>query len=133
MTLNLTSPWLSSFSHRSPYVSVPEISVFKTLTFFVSPVSKSIRTKSSENDVARPSASKLLDDELLTRLSGARDADEALEMIAERSERSGGVVDIADCCSVISAALDQNNVNLALSVFYSMRSSFDQGTVCIRN
>lgn len=133
MTLNLTSPWLSRFSCRSPHVSVPEVPVFKTLAFFVSPTSKSFRTKSSENDVARASASNLLDDELLSRVSGARDADEALEMIAERSESSGGVVDTADCCSIISAALDQNNVDLAMSVFYSMRSTFDQGTVYIRN
>lgn len=133
MTLNLTSPWLSRFSRPSPHVSVPEISTFKTLTFFVSPTSKSFTTKASENDVARASASKLLDDELLSRVSRARDADEALEMIAERWERSGGVVDTADCCSIISAALDRNNADLALSVFYSMRSSFDQGTVCIRN
>lgn len=126
MTLNLTSPWLSRFSRPSPHVSVPEISTFRTLTFFVSPTSKSFRTKASENDVARASASKLLDDELLSRVSRARDADEALEMIAERWERSGGVVDTADCCSIISAALDRNNADLALSVFYSMRSSFDQ-------
>ncbi|XP_034673425.1 uncharacterized protein LOC117904770 isoform X2 [Vitis riparia] len=126
MTLNLTSPWLSRFSRPSPHVSAPEISTFKTLTFFVSPTSKSFRTKASENDVARASASKLLDDELLSRVSRARDADEALEMIAERWERSGGVVDTADCCSIISAALDRNNADLALSVFYSMRSSFDQ-------
>lgn len=129
MTLNLTAPWLSRFSITSPQVSAPEISAFKSLTIFVSPVSKTFRTKASENDVAHDSAAKLLDDELLRRVSGARDADQALEMIAEKWERNGGVVDAADCCSIISAALDRNNADLALSIFYSMRSSFDQGTV----
>ncbi|KAK8323980.1 hypothetical protein V6Z12_A12G269600 [Gossypium hirsutum] len=40
---------------------------------------------------------------------------------------SGGVVSISDCRLIINAALDRSNADLALSVFYAMRSSFDTG------
>ncbi|GKV40026.1 hypothetical protein SLEP1_g47708 [Rubroshorea leprosula] len=54
-------------------------------------------------------------------------AAEALELIALTlsKERNGGVVEGHDCRSIIKAALDRNNADLALSVFYAMRSSFD--------
>lgn len=77
------------------------------------------------------SVSGLLDDkdEVIKRVSAAKDSNEALEVIAEMTQRSGGVVSTSDCCSIISAALDCNNADLALSIFSAMRSTFfDQGT-----
>lgn len=85
----------------------------------------------SENDAVAETSSfepSLLGEDLLSRVSSARDASEALELIAEKAGRSGGVVSGADCCSIISAAFDRSNVDLALSVFYAMRSSFGLGT-----
>lgn len=67
----------------------------------------------------------LLDPQLLLRVAAtAKDADEALQMIADHSATNGGVVSASDSCSIISAALDRNNPQLALSVFYAMRSTF---------
>ncbi|BBH07961.1 Pentatricopeptide repeat superfamily protein [Prunus dulcis] len=57
----------------------------------------------------------------------AKDAQEALQMIAEITGRNGGFVSASDCCAIVSAALKRNNPDLALSVFYEMRASFDQG------
>lgn len=70
-------------------------------------------------------ASRLLDDELLCRVSTAADANEVLNMIAESTLRSGGTVSSSDCSLILSAALDRSNADLALSVFQAMRSSFD--------
>lgn len=82
----------------------------------------------SANGIAEDSVSELLDEELLSKVSGAKDAQEALKMIDELPERKiGGVVSVSDCCTIISAALKKNNPELALSVFYEMRASFDQG------
>lgn len=67
------------------------------------------------------------DEELLSRVSAAKDANEALEIIADISNTGSGVVGISDCCRIITAALERNNAELALSVFYAMRSSLDQG------
>ncbi|PKA49784.1 hypothetical protein AXF42_Ash004326 [Apostasia shenzhenica] len=67
-------------------------------------------------------ASCLLDGNLLRRILGAKDADQALEMIAEaKADTGGGVVENDDCRLVIAAALDRRNVDLALSVFHAMR------------
>ncbi|KAK9274787.1 hypothetical protein L1049_022039 [Liquidambar formosana] len=145
MTLNLGSPWFSCLSHPSPHLSkLPETPPHGTFLFlifgskntsfstFSTPLySKHFKIKSSisesENGVTDNSVSELLGDELLSRVSAAKDANEALEVVAEMSERNGGVVSTSDCCSIISAALERNNADLALSVFYAMRSSFDQG------
>lgn len=72
--------------------------------------------------------SQLLDGELLAKVSGAKDATEALEIIADKSGTSGGVVEVNDCRLIVSAALERNNAELALSVFYAMRASFDNCT-----
>ena len=72
-----------------------------------------------------------LDPELLGVVSRAKDADEALQVIDEMSDRSSGTVSASDCCAIISAALDRNNPDLALSLFYAMRASFDQGRYSI--
>ncbi|KAF8033375.1 hypothetical protein BT93_D2090 [Corymbia citriodora subsp. variegata] len=89
----------------------------------------------SENDVAggeessssSSSSSAILSDKVIGEVSGAGDADEALRIIAEKADRSSGVVGVSDCCSIMNAALERGNAELALSVFYAMRSTFDQG------
>lgn len=82
----------------------------------------------SDHEISENHVSELLEDhELLSRVAAAKDACEALQIIAANSTRDGGLVCITDCCSILSAALNQNNVELALSVFFAMRSSFDQG------
>ncbi|KAG5563465.1 hypothetical protein RHGRI_006031 [Rhododendron griersonianum] len=148
MSLNLISPWLS---RPSPHLSKSSSSKFTTLFFLLlnsnstllqrrtigrsGCQSKAIRASSlseseSENDAVEETSSfepSLLGEDLLGRVSLARDASEALELIAEKAGRSGGFVSGADCCSIISAAFDRSNVDLALSVFYAMRSSFGLG------
>ncbi|GAY39299.1 hypothetical protein CUMW_043270 [Citrus unshiu] len=69
----------------------------------------------------------VVEEELLSRVSGAKDASEVLEIVAESSKRSGGVLTVDECCLIINAAIDRGNTDLALSIFYAMRSSFDQG------
>lgn len=141
MSLNLSCPcpWLLRLSH--PFPSFPKLcetipnnhhtSLFGSLTLNLS--NSHLRTKASLSESESSSGlvenpvSALLDDELLTKISAAKDAHEALEMIAESSEKVGGVVSVSDCCIIISAALERNNPELALSVFYAMRASFDQG------
>ncbi|XP_028794831.1 uncharacterized protein LOC114750399 isoform X1 [Neltuma alba] len=94
-------------------------------------ISKFIKAKASvsesDHEISENNVSELLDQELLARIAAAEDANEALQMIAERSRKDEGVVCTADCCSIISAALNRNNAELALSVFFAMRASFNQG------
>lgn len=108
---------LSLYPSRSPSSSHPN-------NFHTRPRASS-RAREDENP--ENSSSELLNDDLLRRVLGAKDADEALEMIAENCGRNGGVVGTEDCCSIIGAALDRNNTDLAFSVFSAMRSSFDDG------
>ncbi|XP_027082690.1 uncharacterized protein LOC113779655 [Coffea eugenioides] len=91
-------------------------------------------TKGSANESALPAngkvlLSELLDEELLNWVSAAEDAAQVLNRIAERTNRSSGVVTSSDCCLIISAAIDRGNANLALSVFSAMRSSFDTSDI----
>lgn len=91
-------------------------------------------TKGSANESGLPAngkvlLSELLDEELLNRVSAAEDATQVLNSIAERTNRSSGVVTSSDCCLIISAAIDRGNANLALSVFSAMRSSFDTSDI----
>lgn len=67
----------------------------------------------------------VLDEEMISRASRLKEAGEVLEMIAAEStaKRDGGVVTCSDCRRIISAALERNNPDLALSVFTAMRSS----------
>lgn len=81
----------------------------------------------SEDDVVHDSVSEILGEESLTKVSVAKDAGEVLAMIAEKSRSSYGVVSVNDCRLILNAAIDLGNTDLALSVFYAMRSSFDQG------
>ncbi|KAF7828135.1 PPR superfamily protein [Senna tora] len=80
----------------------------------------------SDHEISENNVLEHLDPQLLASVAAAKGANEALQMIAEMSRRDGGVVCITDCCSIISAALSQNNVELAMSVFFAMRASFDQ-------
>ncbi|WOL11070.1 hypothetical protein Cni_G19831 [Canna indica] len=76
-------------------------------------------------DGSRPS---LLDEELLRRISAARDADQALEIIAEaRGSSVPGVIGTDDCHSIIEAAFFRGDPDLALSVLNAMRASFVRG------
>ncbi|XP_077251297.1 uncharacterized protein LOC143890480 [Tasmannia lanceolata] len=155
MALNLGSPLISRLSHPSqnlfknstifPTTSgalfiiflsrcSSEISALKHLRINSSSYKKNFKTRAYSNEKEDGDEEKekekifsgLLDDELLRQVSSARDADQALEMIAEKTRRNGGIVGTADCCSIIMTALDRNNAELAFSVFSAMRSSFDQ-------
>ncbi|KAM3191351.1 hypothetical protein ACQJBY_068940 [Aegilops geniculata] len=68
-----------------------------------------------------------LDADLLRRVSGAEDADRALDIVAESLGGGAGSgskasLDASDCNAIVAAALDRANVDLALSVFDAMRS-----------
>ncbi|KAL6639945.1 hypothetical protein ACP70R_022255 [Stipagrostis hirtigluma subsp. patula] len=66
----------------------------------------------------------LLDADLLRRVSGAADADEALDIVAESGACAGSALGAPECNAIVAAALDRGNVDLALSVFEAMRSGF---------
>ncbi|KAL3844472.1 hypothetical protein ACJIZ3_001875 [Penstemon smallii] len=100
-------------------------------TFLTFPVSKNF-SAAANSQVSSSSEdekldSELLDYELLSRVSSAKDAGEVLILIAEERRKNGGVVGTSDCGLIISAALDRGNAELALSVFSAMRSTFDSG------
>ncbi|KAM0858503.1 hypothetical protein ACQ4PT_047795 [Festuca glaucescens] len=71
-----------------------------------------------------------LDADLLRRVSGAADADQALDIVAESLGGAGSgsksSLDASDCNAIVEAALDRGNVDLALSVFEAMRSGLAQ-------
>ncbi|CAK9163076.1 unnamed protein product [Ilex paraguariensis] len=157
MTLHLLCPssWLSPFSLPSPrkfsdtllqhpnnssttllylIVSGTDSSSFRNHKFSSCfPAFRNLSTRASvsgsQNEVRESSVEELLDpdDDFFNRVSSLKDANQVLDMIAEKynGKRSGGVVSAPDCCSIISAALDRNNADLALSIFSAMRSSFD--------
>ncbi|CAL5214958.1 unnamed protein product [Lathyrus oleraceus] len=132
MILNLSTP---SFSPSLPH---PSFKISETcsnrnnplLIFTASSLhkpSKFINLKASVSQNETSNSNNLLDQQLLHRIAAtAKDADEALQLIADYSSHNSGVVSASDCCSIISASLERNNHQLALSVFYSMRSTFHQ-------
>lgn len=72
----------------------------------------------------------MLDEELLRRVSAAKEADQALDTIAaSRASGCPGVIGTEDCHLIIEAAFERGDPDLALSVFNAMRASFDQGTI----
>ncbi|KAJ6946067.1 hypothetical protein NC651_000979 [Populus alba x Populus x berolinensis] len=152
MTLNLgcsssSSSYLSRFSHSPPLLSKlsPKpnynttatllsliFSFHKTAPFFstsrtpsLKPLASSLRQSADDDDYNNSFLS--LNEDSLSRVSAAKDANEALQIIAVITNKSNGLVSVTDCCGIISAAIDRGNSELALSVFYAMRSSFDQG------
>ncbi|OIT39814.1 PREDICTED: uncharacterized protein LOC109237621 [Nicotiana attenuata] len=134
MTLCLFSPSFPRFSfpsHRFP--NFPSAAYFsKNITFSYYCSSKTFnfkhRASLSEAEGENKVQSELLNDELISRISAAKDASEVLEIISQKTGENGGVISASDCCLIISAALDRNNADLALSVFDAMRSTFDPGT-----
>ncbi|KAG9448263.1 hypothetical protein H6P81_014391 [Aristolochia fimbriata] len=152
MALSFGSAWISRLSHSSAgFVRVPstapsscscscnsnvilflllskckELSAFKHFPF--SPTGKRVRTGASLSDSKNvgKSESSVLDEELLRRVSGANGADEVLDMITEKTERYGGVVECSDCNLIVRAALERNNADLAFSIMSAMRSSLVQ-------
>lgn len=73
-----------------------------------------------------PDASSL-DADLLRRVSGTADADQALDIVVESvggPDAGAGALDASDCNTIVAAALDRGNFDLALSVFEAMRSGF---------
>lgn len=99
-------------------------------TLFLSGNGNVFRRSVSSNESIRSEkdfGSELLDEELLNRVSVAKDAAEALFVIAEGCDKSSGVVSTSDSCLIISAAIDRSNADLALSIFFAMRTSFGSG------
>uniref|UniRef100_A0A6M2F5X0 Pentatricopeptide repeat-containing protein n=1 Tax=Populus davidiana TaxID=266767 RepID=A0A6M2F5X0_9ROSI len=107
------------FNKTTPFLSTSRTPSLKPLPFSLS---------QSDNEIVDNTNSVLsLNEESLSRVSAAKNANEALQIIAEITNRSNGLVSVTDCCGIITAAIDRCNADLALSVFYAMRSSFDQG------
>ena len=147
MTLNIaSSPWLSCISppntKRFEYFpnnnNVTLLSLLlRSNSLYCLKTNKPFKPRASlketqSNGVLEGDETSVLNEELLSRVSATKDANEALEMIAQNQsesseQRNGGVVSGSDCRLIINAALDRNNADLALSFFYAMRSSFDTG------
>ncbi|KAL2342672.1 hypothetical protein Fmac_003957 [Flemingia macrophylla] len=136
MTLNVCTPCFSRLLHH-PSSPLPKLSQtpclnhtpspFPSLVFFTSAFPFAKASLSHSHNETSDETTNLHDFEhqLLLRIAtNAKDAHEALQMIAEHSSRDHGVVSTSDCCSIIAAALNRNNPQLALSIFYAMRSSF---------
>ena len=128
MTLSLFSPPFPPFSF--PYYRFPDNYYFsKNLTFSYycsSKTSSNFKVKASLSEAE--GEKKLLDDGLISLVSSVKDAGEVLDVIAQNTGRSGGVVSGSDCCLIIAAALERSNAELAISVFDAMRSTFHPGT-----
>ncbi|CAN6465729.1 unnamed protein product [Victoria cruziana] len=87
-------------------------------------------SRKEETGVSEPSKKSdadLLDDELLSLVSGAIDADQALRLIEEKGRPQSGdcALSASDCCAVLSTAIDRNNADLAVSIFAAMRRRVD--------
>ncbi|XP_047340808.1 uncharacterized protein LOC124944563 isoform X2 [Impatiens glandulifera] len=143
MILNLGSPSLLSLTRPSQFSFKTKNNAFVFLIF----TSKRDFSSSNYHDSANFSAPRsygkeeislvhqeslqddttVLDEDILNCVSAAKDACEALDIIAEKSNRGGGVVSNSDCCSIIMSAFDRSNVELTLSIFAAMRSSFSTG------
>ncbi|KAJ6341666.1 hypothetical protein OIU78_009758 [Salix suchowensis] len=133
---SLSPPLLSKLSPKPNHTTTATLisllfSFHKTAPFFstsrtppLKPLASSLsQSAGNNNDTSFLS----LNEDSLTRVSAAKDANEALQIIAEITNKSNGLVSVTDCCGIITAAIDRGNTDLALSVFYAMRSSFDQG------
>lgn len=145
LNLHLTSPSLSGFAaprfcnihESSPQINNTTVllhSLLKTASTFTRvPTTTSITTRASlsesENDVVEDSSvSEIFDEELLSRISLAKDANEALDIVFNSGRmETTRVVSVSDCRMILNAAICRGNTDLALSIFYAMRCSFDQG------
>lgn len=134
MALSLPFPTLSPLSHsfKTPCVvtTTPSSSLFSPLplfTFSPAPLFRAYCTNKDGVTSEKPSIGSL-DDEFLRRLSGARDADHVLDIITESGGSNGALkMDTLDCNSLIAAAFDRGNSELALSLFDAMRFGFSPG------
>nr|CAD1823602.1 unnamed protein product [Ananas comosus var. bracteatus] len=91
-----------------------------------------IPSKTSTSVSTENSAPGLLNGDLLRRLSSLKDADQVIEMIVEAERSAGiGVLETEDCNSIIEAAFDRGNVDLALSVFLAMQTGYAQGPIWV--
>ncbi|XP_039118147.1 uncharacterized protein LOC120254065 [Dioscorea cayenensis subsp. rotundata] len=144
MALGLPFPCLSRLLYQPPLIFRPistcsnPISSLssKNLSFFhcsscssTNSFQTSRATSSGgEGLMTDDSGSSLLNEELLRRVSSAKDADQVLDIVAEaNSNVRSGVISASDCFSIIAAALERKNVELALLVFSAMRSVFAAG------
>ncbi|GJU48500.1 putative tetratricopeptide-like helical domain superfamily protein [Tanacetum coccineum] len=146
MTLNLTSlsPWPNRLHHHNRILTTCP-TVFRAKNnnnnIFKASLSESYHEEAlvaaDDNDntstTSTSTSSSSGDDEyelIIERVSSAKDASEALQVFGEMSNKKFGVVSSSDCCRVISAAIQRNNADLALSIFNAMRSSFGIGVHC---
>lgn len=139
MTLHLCccSPWISRLPHHyyPKNFTTPLHNycfLFKNRSIFQGfRISKNFIKFSGKNEVSSSSeealVSEVVDGEILSAIAAAEDASGVLNVIAEKTKKNGGVLSGSDCRLIISAALDSGNVDLALSVFSAMRSSFNPG------
>ncbi|CAA2996841.1 uncharacterized protein LOC111375476 [Olea europaea var. sylvestris] len=137
MTLHLCccSPWISRLPHHyyPKNFTTPLHNycfLFKNRSIFQGfRISKNFIKFSGKNEVSSSSeealVSEVVDGEILSAIAAAEDASGVLNVIAEKTKKNGGVLSGSDCRLIISAALDSGNVDLALSVFSAMRSSFN--------
>uniref|UniRef100_M1A1U9 Uncharacterized protein n=1 Tax=Solanum tuberosum TaxID=4113 RepID=M1A1U9_SOLTU len=134
MTLSLFSPSFPRFPSNYSFLYSPTSHFSKNLTFSYCCSSKTsnFKVKASLSEAeGEKKVSELLDDGLISLVSSVKDASEVLNVIAQKTGRSGGVVSCSDCCLIIAAALDRSNADLAISVFDDMRSTFDPGTTVL--
>lgn len=137
MALTSISPFIPPLSVPSPHSFRLSSTSSSSLVFLArNPTSCSIshnlvaNSSKSESLRTESSAASCLNDELLRRVSGAKDADQAMDMIVDvQVGMESGEVSNEDCRSIIAAAIDRGNVELALSVFHAMRSGFGRGEV----
>ncbi|KAL5052842.1 hypothetical protein RYX36_033524 [Vicia faba] len=123
MILNLSTPSLPLSSFKLYQTCSNRI--FTTSTLHKPSKFPNLKASVSQNETSN--SNNVLDQQLLHRIAAtAKDADDALHLISDYCSTNSGVVSTSDCCSIISASLDRNNHQLALSVFYSMRSTFHQ-------
>ncbi|KAH9316504.1 hypothetical protein KI387_025131, partial [Taxus chinensis] len=116
--------------------AAPKFSALKTLKFSIlfktlklraggteSFETKETRGRNSKESIA-PSKQSVLqsEEDLLSKVSTAKDAEEVLCIIADKFEGiGGGIVSSEDCAAIISAAIARNNVDLAFSILHGMR------------
>jgi pentatricopeptide repeat protein len=131
MALSLLSPPLSPLSplfKNSSTIATPRCTLFSSFypfTFSPPPILRAYCTSKDGVTSEQPSIS--LDNELLRRLSGAKDADQVLDGISETGNDGVVKMDTSDCNSLMGAAFERGNSELALSLFDAMRLGFSPG------
>ncbi|XP_078428285.1 pentatricopeptide repeat (PPR) superfamily protein [Wolffia australiana] len=89
----------------------------------ISRANRALSCRSFSGDGSMQEEGNSVNDALLRRILGAKDADQVLDAIAMHRGENLGVVGTDLCCWIIEAALDRNNTELALSVYSAMLSS----------